>query len=139
MAAFNGNNAYVNINGYDVCPVFAKMELSKGVESEDLTAGCGQTDVQRGTKLRDRTGKLTVVYDTGRVHEYIAKIGEDEAFIIYGPEGAISGKPRHAQKFIITKVDGPKQNVEKTKVVFDLDIEQADAPQDDLYAGATFA
>lgn len=139
MVAFNGNNVYLTINGISVCPFFAEMELERSVDTEDVTAGCGVTDMQRAPKLRDRSGKLKIVYDAGRVHEYIAELGEDTAFIVYGPEGNVAGKPKHAQKFILEKVSGPGQSNDKKKVVFDISLKQADAPQDDMYAGAVFA
>jgi len=139
MAAFNGNNVYLTINGISMCPFFAEMELEKSVDSEDVTAGCGVTDMQRAPKLRDRSGSLTIVYDADRIHEYISKLGEDRAFVVYGPEGNVTGKLKHAQEFIIEKVGGPGQSSDKKKVVFKLSLKQAEAPQSDMYAGAVFA
>jgi hypothetical protein len=58
--------------------------------------------------------------------------------MVYGPEGALSGKPKHQQDILITKVGGLKQTVDKTKIVFDIDWKQAKKPTADLHAGAVF-
>ncbi len=141
MVAWNGNNGYLALDGIDVS---GKVTEVTGVEAEvgdeDVTAGFGATDVQRAAKLKDRSGKITIAYEEGKVPTYIKSFQAGQVVnMLYGPEGAVSGKPKHQQDVLITKLGGLKQSVDKTKIVFEADWKQANKPTADLHNGAVFA
>jgi hypothetical protein len=140
MVAWNGNDGYLALDGIDVS---GKVTEVTGVEAEvgdeDVTAGFGATDVQRAAKLKDRSGKITVAYEKDRVPTYIRNFRPGVHNMVYGPEGAISGKPKHQQDILITTLGGLKQTADKTKIVFEADWKQAAKPTADLHAGAVFA
>lgn len=141
MVAFNGNNGYLGIDGYDFSgKVLEVTGIEAEVGDEDVTAGFGATDVQRAAKLADRSGKITVAYEANNVPSYMPRIQAGLIVnMVYGPEGAISGKPKHQQNILITKVGGLKQTVDKSKIVFEVDWKQSEGPMVDLHAGGTFA
>lgn len=140
MVAFNGNNGYLALDAVDVSGKVTECNIKRATSTEVVTAGFGQTDEQRAGKLNDRTGNIVIAYEEGRVPSYIRSIQTGKRVnLVYGPEGAVSGKPKHQQDVIFTSVDGPKQSVDKTKIVFSADWEQADKPMVDMYDGGVFA
>lgn len=141
MPAFNGNNGYLALDGIDISGYITEVTgLEAEIGDEDVTSGFGATDVQRAGKLMDRNGKITIAYVEGRVPTYIAKFQAGGIVnLVYGPEGAVSGKPKHQQDILITKLGGLKQTVDKTKIVFEADWKQAAKPTADLHKGTVFA
>jgi hypothetical protein len=141
MVAWNGNSGYLAIDGVDYSGKVTEMTgVEAEVGDEEVTAGFGATDVERAAKLKDRSGKITIAYEEGRVPTYIGGLQAGKIVnVVYGPEGAVSGKPKHQQSVLITKLGGLKQTVDKTMIVFECDWKQAAKPTADLHAGAVFA
>lgn len=151
MAKYNGNNAYVKINGVEVAnptddneQVFIQFDVSLSVGDENVTAGAGTEWEDHAGKLKVANGKLTIIYDTARVTADLAAIADTTQAkmvvpIEYGPEGNASGKPYHDQDFLVTKITGPSVHVEKNKVVFEMDCISAGTPRKNIYAGDTVA
>lgn len=140
MPALNGNNWYVALDGVDVSGFITEVSMDPKNSTVDTTAGSGRTHMQRQPGLDDTTGKITVSYFVGEVSTYITKLQRGKVVnLVSGPEGAVSGKPKHQQDIIINQISGPKQTVSKEHVVFEVSWEAADAPQVDMYDGGVFA
>lgn len=141
MPGFNGNNGFLSFDGNDFSGKVTEVTgLEAEVGDEDTTAGFNATDVTRAPKLKDRSGKFTIVYEEGRVPTYVPIVQVGKVLnMVYGPEGAVSGKPKHQQDILVTKLSGPKQTVDKSLVKFEGDWKQASKPTADLHAGAVFA
>lgn len=140
MPAFNGNKGYLTINAADVSGFSTEMGIEPSNSVVDVTAGFGTEHMQRAPGLNDTKAKVVIAYLAGQVADYITHlhVGK-EALVVWGPEGNVSGKPKHQQKFIVASASGPKQTVKKDMVVFEISFEAADAPIEDMYAGAVFA
>lgn len=137
MAEFSGNAAYLAIDGVDMRPYWAEMDIEPMIETVDVTAGSGRTHRRRNAGLEDHSGSCVIVYDDTTLATYIQRLRVGLHTFDYGPEGNGSGKPRHTQEFFVTKAPH-KTSVEKGKVVFTLSLEARDAPTNNMYAGATW-
>ena len=138
--AANTNQYYLAFDGYDMSGKVTEVTQKGEVDTEDVTAGSGTEHVQKAAKLRDGSGNVTVAYIQSQVPQYIIKVTPGARLnMVYGPEGTASGKPKHQQDVIIKSVDGPKQTVDKSAILFELEWEAADAPMVDIYKGGTFA
>lgn len=137
MAEYNGNNAYLAIDGVVLGAYFQELELSPSIASVDTTAGAGTEHMKRAPGLRDTSASATIVYDDGAIGSYIQRLRPGLHTFDYGPEGNVAGKPRHQQTFIVT--DAPHRvTVGKSLVVFTLSLEAAAAPTIDMYNGGVF-
>lgn len=140
MPAFNGNNGYLTINAVNVSGYSTEMGIEASNATVDVTAGFGTEHMQRAAGLNDTKANAVIAYLAGQVATYITQLHVgSEAVVVWGPEGNVSGKPKHQQKFIVASSSGPKQTVKKDMVVFEISFEAADAPIEDMYAGAVFA
>jgi len=141
MPGFNGNNGYLVIEGTDLSGFITEVTgLEAEVGVEDVTAGFGADGVSQRPKLEKRKGKIIIAYFEGRIPTYIPKLKVGGPYnMVYGPEGAVSGKPKHQQDILVSKLGGMKQTVDKSLIVFEADWEQADQPTADMHAGAVFA
>lgn len=138
--ASNTNAYYLAADGYDISGKITEVTPKGEVDTEDVTAGANTEHVQKAAKLRDTSMSFSVAYIASAVPQYIYRIQPGARVnLVYGPEGTASGKPKHQQDVIIKSVDGPKQDVGKTMMVFKADCEAADAPMVDIYKGGTFA
>lgn len=137
MATYNGNNAFLSIDGVDVSGFWTAFTLSPSVESVDVTAGSATAHRERAEGLADTSCSGTIVYDAASVSTYIQKVKPGSHTIIWGPEGNTTGKPRHEQVFIITEAPHTV-GVEKPMVAFEFSGEAAAAPTYDMMAGVTF-
>ena len=135
--SFNGNGAYIKIDSVVVDAYFKKFELTPSVESVDVTAGSGTNHRQRAEGLADHSATLTVVYEAGAVQTYIQTLKPGLHTVEYGPEGNVTGKPKHVQEFILTEAP-VSQDVEKGEVLFQCSFEAADEPTYDMYDGAVW-
>ena len=139
MAFFNGNAPYVTLNGVDVSPMFAKINLNRTGNTTEVTAGSGATDKMRKPGLADTKLKLKLGYKVGSVPSYIELLDANTVITLeYGPEGQTSGKPRHRQDFIVTATP-IEQTVNADEVAFEIDADAADAAEYNMYAGAVWS
>lgn len=137
MASFVGNNIHLSIDGVIVHADFKNVSIEPSVEDVDTTRGSGTEHRQRNTGLRDTSMTITLGYDTVRTQQQIQYLRPGRHTVIFGPEGAIAGKPKHQQDFITTSV--PLEiSVEKAEVALELTMVGADAPTYDMFDGATF-
>lgn len=151
MPAYNGNNAYLSINGHVVgaatgadANIYRSFEMDVTTGDEDVSAGAGITWEAHADKLSVINGKAMIVYDPTTVvtdiDSVLNSLGRGSVVeIIWGPEGNGSGKPKHQQDFLITQVKGPTVNHDKTAVVFEITCKSTEAPTSNFYAGDTFA
>jgi len=136
---FNGNSPYVKINSTDVSPLFAKINLQRTGNTTEVTAGSGATDKMRKPGLADTKLKLKLGYKVGSVPDYITQLDALTVITLeYGPEGQLSGKPRHQQDFIITSTP-IEQTINADEVAWEIDADAADAPVYNMYAGAVWS
>ena len=139
MASYNGNGAYLSIDGVNVSGFYTTFTPSRSMDGVDITAGAGTNHRQRAEGLEDGSCSGPVVYDSTAVSTEMAKLDVGEHVIIYGPEGQSTGKPKHECRYIITSLDGPTVDVEKAKVVFEFSGDAADAPTVNMYTGGVFS
>lgn len=133
--SFNGNVAYIAIDGVVVSAQFKKASIEPSIETVDVNRG-NITHMQRKEGLADTKVTLTMGYNTDTPAQFnLFKPGLHRVTI--GVEGAIAGKPKHDQLFIFTGVP-IETAVEKSEVVFDISGDAADAPFSDMFNGDTF-
>lgn len=137
MATYNGNNAYIAIDGTAVNSYFVSFSLEPTMETVDVTAGSGTTHRVRAEGLKDTTAELVIVYDSAVISTLLPLLKPGTHTITYGPEGNTSGKPKHVQSFIITGTPH-ETTVEKSRVVLTASMEAAAAPTTDMFAGGVW-
>jgi len=139
MAKLNGNNVYLTIDGVDVKAYWKSVSLNPTADTTDVTAGANTTHKQYEAGLIDTDMSATLAYDDVNQASYIQRLAVGQkVLIVYGPEGATSGKPKHEQYFIVTSA-ATEQTVMKDAVVFDMSFRGADAPVVDMYDGGVWS
>lgn len=140
MATSNTNGAYLafgskNLSGYWT----DEISFEQSTDTEDTTAGAGATHVQRAAKLIDTSMSFMVVYDATDLATYRSAlvVGTTDV-LVWGPEGSGAGKPKFEGSMILTSVSGPSQSIDKSKMMFELQFEQAAAPIGTIAGGHTF-
>ena len=138
MGQVADNKAYLSIDGVAVNSYFKNVNLQPSNAAQDTTMGAGVNHVQRKPGLDDTSISFSIGYDDTNIDAYIQKLKSGVIVSIeYGPQGAVSGKPRHVQNFIITGSPSTT-NVQKNPVAFDVTAQAADAPSIDMYAGGKY-
>jgi hypothetical protein len=139
MAQLAENNIYLAFDAVVVSSFFKECNPSPSNATQDTTMGAGVDHVQRKPGLNDTTFTVTIGYDDTVVSTYIQKLrpGATVSFE-YGPEGAVSGKPRHVQSCIVSGAPHTV-SVSKTPVAFQVTLQGADAPSVDMYAGGVYS
>lgn len=138
MAQFNGNNAYLSIDGTQVQAHFIKLQINPTAESVDTTAGAGATHTMRKPGLRDTKVKATIAYDDTVLTTYISKMKPGVTYrLVMGTEGNAVGKPKHEGDFVL--VAAPIEiTVKNDPVAFELDFDGAHAPVIDMHNGGVW-
>lgn len=141
MATLNGNNAYLYFNGINLSGYWTDtVQKESSAELVDVTAGAGATHVKRAAGLRDNTISFAVVYDNDPVllASYRAALVEGtKGTLIYGPEGAVTGKPKFECVCILETVT-LSQAITMDKVMFELSFSGDGAPTATIEGGSTF-
>jgi len=138
MPAYNGNGVYVAIDGTDVSAYWTSYNLEPTSEAQDITRGSGVTGRQRAAGLLDYSFSLTLSYDATAVSTYIQRLKPGIHTVEIGPQGAVSGSPRHVQSFHFGSAPH-EVTVEKAHVTFQVEGEAADVPTTDMYSGGVYA
>lgn len=140
MPTLSSNNVYLALDGVDVSGYWTgQINKSGTTATQDITAGAGATHVQRAPGLSDNNLSFAIVYDTADLATYRAKLVQASQYTVtYGPESNTAGKPKFECDMILTGVDGPNPTIDKTKVMFEVSFEAADAPTDTIEGGSTF-
>ena len=138
MAKYNGNGVYVTLDGVNVSAYYTEVSLQGDVEAIEVTAGAGTTHKQFNAGLNSTAFDLTLYYEdtSATLATYLPKLKAGSKYtVVFGPEGAVTGKPKHEQMMLVQSVDGPMVGVAKPFVVFSLSLIGADAPVSDLTTG----
>ena len=140
MPEYNGNNVYLTINAVDVKARWRSMEMKQETGDEDVSAGANVAWEKHASKLKKITATVTLIYDDATAAADMAALvtATDVVAIVHGPEGNTAGKPKHDQDFLMTSVDGPKTNHDKTLVTLVYECVSTGVPRSNFYAGATF-
>lgn len=139
MAQIAENNVYLSIDGVVVTSYFKSANLQPSNAVQDTTMGAGVDHVQRKPGLNDTSISISIGYDDTNIATYLQKLKAGVVVPIeFGPEGAVSGKPRHVQNFIITGAPSTT-NVQKNPVAFDITAQAADAPSVDMFNGGVYS
>lgn len=139
MAQLADNNVYLTIDGVAVTTQFKNVNLQPSNSPVDTTMGAGVDHMQRKPGLDDHSLNFSIGYDDTNIATFIQKLRVGVVVPIeYGPEGAVSGKPRHVQNFIITGTPSTV-NVDKSAVSFDVTAVAADAPSINMFAGGVYS
>lgn len=140
MPEYNGNNIYLTMNAVDVKARWRNFEMKLGVGDEDVSAGANVAWEKHASKLRNITGKITLVYDDTAAAANLAALytANDIIAVVYGPESNVAGKPKHDQDFKINGINGPTTNHDKTLVTFEYDLVSTGEPRSNIYEGDTF-
>lgn len=139
MAVVSTNNAYLNWLGTDLSAYWIG-EVDNSVENStvETTSGAGVNYVMRNPGLNDSSFKFSVVVDDVTYNGYksVLAIG-GKGTLIYGPEGAIAGKPKLEVVCILKSVGGANATIAKDTHMYELEYEGAAAPTATL-ATSTF-
>jgi hypothetical protein len=137
MARLKAGISYLTLDGVDVSAYCQDIDITADNESEDVTAGNVTHEVlQAGINTTKIT--LNFVYEVGSVGTLLAKIKRGAMPVMdWGPEGNVSGKPRHTQQIIITSLN-KKQDKRRTMTVLAVSASGAAAPTNDMDEGAIF-
>jgi len=150
MAALNGNNEYVSINGRVVgaasgadANIYRKVEMDLATGDEDVSGGSGINWEEHADKLSKINFKVTIIYNPTTVSADIDAITNSlgrgtVVALVRGPEGNATGKPKHDQDVLITAISGPGTGHDKPAVLFEITGISSGAPRSNLYAGDTF-
>lgn len=138
MAQYNGNDAYLSIDGTVMTSWFINVELTPSMESVETTAGSSTTHVERAEGLKDTSISLQIGYDAASASTQLPLVEVGTHTVIYGPEGSTAGKPKHEQSFIFEKA-GHAVNVKKTHVIFAIDGVGAATPTTDMFSGGVWS
>jgi hypothetical protein len=140
MAEYSGNDVYLSINGKNVGGLWRGFEMTFNSGTEDTSAGAGIDWEKAAAKLQHITAVGTIVYDDVTAAADFTALWEDDMIVrvIYGPEGDVSGKPKHEQDFKIESIPGPATGHDKPLVTLEFRMRSTGVPQSNIYAGDTF-
>lgn len=138
MAVLAANTIYLKFDTTEVDAYFIKVSLTPSNATQDVTMGSGTSDMQRAAGLNDTKISIELGYDSANVQSFIQKLKAGTRVTIeYGPEGAVTGKPRHVQDFIMAGAPFDT-NVNKQFTTFTVSADGAGAPSVDMFAGAVY-
>lgn len=138
MPEYNEFLDYLEIDGVDVSHLIRDVELTRTLETADVTAGSGVTHRKRRAALADHEISITFINDTDFEAVLRPLIVPGEHVVVWGPQGRATGLPKHEQAFIFTELSNAA-NYEQTDVrTFPVSGSAAAAPVADRFAGATF-
>lgn len=137
MAQYNGNGIFISLDGTDVSAYWTDVfNLSYNNNTVEVTAGAGETHIERNSGLDDITGSFQLYYEANTptldLYKALIKPGSKRT-MIFGPEGNTAGKPVHEQTIIINTADGPSPAIAKDFVVFTVNWQGAAAPTRNLH------
>lgn len=130
MAVVNSNNAYLNWNGTDLSAVWiGEVDKSSENSTVETTSGAGATHVMRNPGLNDNSLSFAVVVDDVTFNSYKGVLVEGvKGTLIYGPEGAVTGKPKFECVMILNSVSGANATIAKDAHMYEMEWEGAAAP-----------
>jgi hypothetical protein len=142
MATYNGNDVYLRVNSVNVEARWRGFEMKLAIDKEDTSAGAGTDYKKSAAKLKEATGKLTIVYDTVAAPTDVAALyglsSNHVIPIVYGPEGSTVGKPKDDRDWLVTGINGPSTGVDKKLVMWEVDVVSTGEPRSDIYEGDLF-
>jgi hypothetical protein len=142
MATVNTNDIYLRVNSVDVESRWRGMEMKLSIDKEDTSAGTGTTHKKSASKLQEVTAKVTIVWDSASAPTDIAALYGLSSLhvipIVYGPENNTTGKPKDDRDYLVTGINGPSTNVDKTLVMLEVDLVSTGEPRSNIYEGDTF-
>jgi len=139
MATYADNTVFLKFDSTEVDAYFVDVTLTASNATVDTTAGSGVDWNMRAAGLNDVSMSVTLMYDVTNVQTYIQKLAPGTVLTVeYGPEDAVSGKPRHVQSMVVSSNDHGVR-VTKDAVQFSLTLDGADAPSVNMYAGGVYS
>jgi len=140
MAEYNGNSIYLRMNAVNVEALWKQMDISKGVNDVEVTAGSGSTHEEHAAGLKSAKAKITLAYnDTQAATDMAALYVATEVIaVVYGPEGNTAGKLCDNRNWLITNISGPSTQVSKEPVLLEYDLVATGTPTKDIHKGDTF-
>jgi hypothetical protein len=140
MATLVENAAYLSIDGVDIGLYFKSITPNRSVDEIDVTRGVGTDHKEVVGGLLDTELTVTMTYDTTGFAAYIQHIKAGIVVPVeWGPEGAVSGKPRHVQNMLIVGSPISPQEVAKPEVTIELTLKGSGAPSVDLWSGGVYS
>lgn len=138
MARFNGNGAYLDLDGTAIHADFIDVSYEPSMDTTETTAGSSTVWRTRNEGLQDASGTISIAYDTTTIATNLPLIKVGAHTMTYGPEGTTVGKPKHVHPIIITGAPH-KTTVGKEFVVFQVPFSSAGAPTTDMFSGGVWA
>lgn len=145
MPAYNGNTAYVRVDGLFVVNAFAKQfQIQVAHNPTEKTAGFGKNWQDQGEGLKNASATLMLAFDDIEAAENFRRMfSEGPLRIEYCPQAEadlpLPTKPFHDQDFVINSINGPTVNVNKSPVELEYQLTSTDEPRSNMYAGDTVA
>lgn len=138
MTTWNGNDAFLSIDGYDISGYYTKADFEEVVGVEDVSAGAGLEHEILAPKLYATNFNATIAYDITAVSTHVAKLKPGIHAVVWGPEGNATGKPKQTQSILISSAKHSSVEVGKPMVVWELKGRGAAAPTEGIFDGDTF-
>ncbi len=137
MAKLVTNDVYLTADAVNIAGLFTDLSFEFSSDGVETTTG-GSAWKTRDSGVKDSTAKLTLTYETASVASYIQKIAPSAQIVIdYGAEKNVAGKPRHTQLMRVASVSH-KISANREHVTYEVSLEGAAAPTNDMHAGATW-
>jgi len=140
MAEYSANDIYLRMNAVNVEARWRSFKPKLAIGDEDVSAGAGVDWEKHAEKLKRVEATITLVYDDVAAATDMAALTTANSVVrvIHGPEGNAAGKPCHDQNFLITGIDGPTTNHDKTLVTLEYSLIGTGTPTKNIFAGDTF-
>jgi hypothetical protein len=140
MAEYSGNDIYLRMNSVNVEARWRSFKPKLAIGDEDVSAGAGVDWEKHAEKLKRVEATITLVYDdVAAATDMAALITSDSVIpVVYGPEGSAAGKLCHNQNFLVTGIDGPTTNHDKTLVTLEYSLIGTGVPTKNIFVGDTF-
>lgn len=140
MAVYSGNDIYLRMNAVNVESRWRSFKPKLAIGDEDVSAGAGVDWEKHAEKLKRVEATIMLIYDDVAAAVDMAALVTSNSVIdvIHGPEGNAAGKPCHQQSFLITGIDGPTTNHDKTLATLEYSLISTGIPTKNFYAGDTF-
>lgn len=140
MPAINHNDAYLELGGVDISPVWSdKISPKYKNDKQETTSGSGVEWRTFNPGLNGWEAKITAIWWSEYIQEHLHLFKRGlKTTLVWGPDGNDAGKPKFAASIIIDDVEGPTQSIEKEKWMYAISISGDGMPTSIIENGDTF-
>lgn len=134
------NAVFLKVDGVEMQADFTEVNLQNTNSGSETTKGANATTIERAAGLDDYKLTFKLGWDTTNAPTQITHLKAGQIVNVeYGIDGAVSGKPRHVQNFLIDSYDPGTVTVGKAPVIMSVSASGSGAPSVNMFAGGTFS